>query len=109
MESDGLSFRVKTINEEHTCALSFSKKGLSSWWLAKRYLNHWRANRSWSFKGFKQMVLDDLRVDITKWEFYRARKYAMSVIDGSITEQYANLWDYCHELLTCNRSSTVKM
>ena len=29
-ESDGLSFKVKTINEEHKCGLSFAKKGLSS-------------------------------------------------------------------------------
>ena len=55
------------------------------------------------------MVLDDLWVDITKWHFYSARKYAMSIIDGLVTEQYANLWDYCNELLTSNHGSTVKM
>ena len=33
----------------------------------------------------------------------------MRIIDGSVTEQYANLWDYCEELLIFNPSSAVKM
>ena len=55
------------------------------------------------------MVIDGLRVDITKWQFYSIRKYAMQIIDGSITEKYVNLWDYFHELLTSNPGSTMKM
>ena len=66
VEKDGLSFKVKTLNDEHTYGLDFSSKRLSSWWLAKKYLGQWRANPTWSFSGFKQLVLDDLKVDVTK-------------------------------------------
>ena len=38
VENDGLFFKMKTINDEHTYGLDFSSKRLSSWWLAKRYL-----------------------------------------------------------------------
>ena len=34
VESDGLFFKVNTINDEHTCGLDFSSKRLSSWWFA---------------------------------------------------------------------------
>ena len=33
----------------------------------------------------------------------------MRITDGSVIEQYANLWDYCEELITSNLGSTVKM
>ena len=33
----------------------------------------------------------------------------MQIIEGSVTKQYVNLWDYCEELVNCNPSSTVKM
>ena len=33
----------------------------------------------------------------------------MRIIYGSVTVQYANLWDYCEELLTSNPNLTVKM
>ena len=38
LELDGLSFKVKTLNDQHTCGLDFSNKRLSSWWLANKYL-----------------------------------------------------------------------
>ena len=33
----------------------------------------------------------------------------MSIIDRSVIKQYGDLWDYCHEFLTFNPGSTVKM
>ncbi|GMN46133.1 hypothetical protein TIFTF001_015314 [Ficus carica] len=109
MERDGISFKVKTLNDEQTCGLDFSTKKISSWWLAKKYLNQWRANPTWPLSRFKQQVVDNIQVDVTKWHYSRGRNYAMQVIAGSIKEQYANLWDYCEALLTSNPGSTVKM
>ena len=36
------------------------------------------------FNGFKQMVIDDLRVDITKCQFYRAKKYTYGLLTGQL-------------------------
>ena len=91
IKSNDFSFEVNTLNAEHTCGLDFSSKRINSWLLAKRYLNQWRANPTSPFFGFKQLELDDLRVDVTEWYFYRARKYVIQIIEGLVTEQYANL------------------
>jgi hypothetical protein len=40
---------------------------------------------------------------------YRALKQAKQNLEGSEIDQYAKLWDYCHELLSNNPGSTVKM
>ncbi|CAI9271663.1 unnamed protein product [Lactuca saligna] len=39
---------------------------------------------------------------------YRTRCRAMTIIDGKLTEHYARVWDYCHELLRLNPGSTVQ-
>ena len=103
------SWVIKTLNEEQSCQLEFSNKVLDGKWLCEKYLNKFRAQPTWSFAGFKQQVNDDTQIDISKWQFYRARKLARAQIDGSTKEQYSRLWDYCAELRRANPGSTVKM
>lgn len=100
---------IKTLNEEQSCQLEFSNKVLDGKWLREKYLNKFRAQPTWSFAGFKQQVNGDTQIDISKWQFYRARKLARAQIDGSTKEQYSRLWDYCAELRRADPGSTVKM
>ncbi|KAL5551824.1 hypothetical protein UlMin_002000 [Ulmus minor] len=41
-------------------------------------------------------------MDATLWQYYRARKTARNMIEGTISQQYAMLGDYCAELLRMN-------
>ncbi|KAI5327389.1 hypothetical protein L3X38_026785 [Prunus dulcis] len=40
---------------------------------------------------------------------YRAKTEALRIIEGIVAEQYAMLWDNCHELEDKNLGSTTKM
>ncbi|KAL5559251.1 hypothetical protein UlMin_035462 [Ulmus minor] len=85
MGDDKKTFKLKTLNDKHTCGMVFKNNGVA------------------------QQVRDDLAVDISEWQFYRAKTAAMQMIEGTIKEQYARLWDYCAELKRANPGSTVQM
>ncbi|KAL5566925.1 hypothetical protein UlMin_030089 [Ulmus minor] len=59
--------------------------------------------------GMAQQVREDVSVDISEWQYYRARAAARTMIEGTIKAQYARLWDYCAEVRRSNPSSTVRM
>ncbi|XP_062089467.1 uncharacterized protein LOC133796002 [Humulus lupulus] len=46
---------------------------------------------------------------VSSWTFYRAKKKARKMLEGSVKEQYTILDDYCKRLLATNPSSTVKL
>ena len=87
--TDTRSFIIRTLNEAYneTCGTDFLTKHITSKWLCAKYLNQWRGNPSWSFAGFKQQVRDDLKVDVTRWKYYRAKKLAQKKIGGLVKDQ----------------------
>ena len=51
--------------------------------------------------------MQDLHVDVTINQLYRAKKRAMLLIHGDDIEQYGRLWDYFKELRRANPGSTI--
>ena len=45
------TFKIKTLNDEHTCAMSFKNKFVSSKVIAQKYVGQWRENPYWNFAG----------------------------------------------------------
>ncbi|KAL5579553.1 hypothetical protein UlMin_011995 [Ulmus minor] len=78
---DKISFQIRKIGPNHTCPLSYNNKSV------REYAN----------------------VDISKWTYYRARKFANKEIYGDSKLQYGMLWDYCTKLRRSNPGSTVIM
>ena len=52
---------------------------------------------------------DDYSVDASLWQYYRARKHAKKLIEGTVKEQYARIWDYCAELRRMNPGLTTQV
>lgn len=44
---------------------------------------------------------------ITDWQFYRTKKKAREILEGSVNDQYAILDDYCKQLLETNLGTTA--
>ncbi|KAL5540018.1 hypothetical protein UlMin_043973 [Ulmus minor] len=109
MGDDKKTFKLKTLNDKHTCGMVFKNKFVNSRRIAERYVGQWSANPDWNYSGVAQQVRENLVVDISEWQFYRAKTAAMQMIEGTIKEQYARLWDYCAELKRANPGSTVQM
>lgn len=95
---------------EHTCARE--QKGLpliNSGYLARKYLPEFRINPSWPIKSFQKTVLKDLQLDFKNHILRKARRKCMSIINGTLEEQFQKLWDYKTELLKRNPNSTVEI
>ncbi|KAL5538235.1 hypothetical protein UlMin_043131 [Ulmus minor] len=56
-----------------------------------------------------QQIREDVSVDISEWQYYRARAAAGTMIEGTIKAQYARLWDYCAKVRRSNPGSTMQM
>ncbi|KAL5567072.1 hypothetical protein UlMin_030236 [Ulmus minor] len=66
-------------------------------------------NPDWNFSGMAQQVWEDVFVDISEWQYYRARAAARTMIEETIKAQYVRLWDYYAEVRRLNPGSTVQM
>ncbi|KAK1553267.1 hypothetical protein Q3G72_031866 [Acer saccharum] len=106
---DHKTFKIKSLNDEHTCAMSFKNRFVSSKHIAEKYVGQWRENPDWNFVEMSQQVRTDVNVDVSIWQYYRARNAARGMIHGSVNEQYSKLWEYCAELMRMNPTSIVMM
>ncbi|GMN31328.1 hypothetical protein TIFTF001_003220 [Ficus carica] len=81
-----------------------------SWQLyaaVERFLGQFQANPSWNEAGLKQVLGEVTKVDVTKWKFYKTRRIAQKIIEGSMKEQHAMLGDYYEELRSANPGSRI--
>ncbi|KAK2644972.1 hypothetical protein Ddye_020167 [Dipteronia dyeriana] len=84
--SDHKTFQIKTLCNEHTCAMSFKNKFVNSRLIAEKYVDQWRVNPDWSFAGMSAQLRIDTNMDASKWQFYRAKHAAKGMIDGAVKE-----------------------
>ncbi|KAK1581406.1 hypothetical protein Q3G72_005768 [Acer saccharum] len=105
--ADHKTFKIKSLVDEHTCVMSFRNKFVNSKMIAEKYVGQWRVNPDWNFAGLSQQLRTDTSVDASVWQYYRARKAARQMIQGSVKEQYSKLWEYGAEIRRMNPGSTV--
>ena len=106
---DKTSFQIRKIGPDHTCPLSYNNKSVTAKWCAGKYVQKWKDQPDWNMSSFAREVREYANVDISKWTYYRARKFANKEIYGDNKMQYGMLWDYCTELRRSNPGSTVIM
>ena len=91
---DNKTFRVNTLKDEHDCGLVFNSKHVDSTWLTKHFLEQFRVNPTMSYKTFHEMTAATKFSEFLPWEFYRAKGKAITMLEGSVREQYTILEDY---------------
>ena len=47
---------------------------------------------------FAKQVRDETKKDVSKWTYYRAKRFASKAISGDAEIRYGLMWDYCNEL-----------
>ncbi|KAL0374391.1 UNVERIFIED_CONTAM: hypothetical protein Sradi_3354800 [Sesamum radiatum] len=60
-----------------------------------------------NMKGFRVDIVNELRVNVSKDQAYRAKRAALKAIERSSDYQYTRLWDYAEEMRVTNPGSTV--
>uniref|UniRef100_A0A2N9I4F7 MULE transposase domain-containing protein n=1 Tax=Fagus sylvatica TaxID=28930 RepID=A0A2N9I4F7_FAGSY len=101
------SFQIKQMYLKHSCARSYKNTQVTSQWLANKYLETIRVNPKWLLKAFKYQVMNDFKVDVTKYKVYRAKRKAFEIIHEDYEESYGRLWDYAATLQKTNKGSCV--
>ena len=66
-----------------------------------------KSNPSIPVQSFKQAVRKDHKVGISRSQVYRTKRKAQELIEGSLIEQYAKLWDYYEEIKRTNPLTTI--
>jgi len=103
------SFHVKAYHEEHTCSISFTNKRVTSSWLADHYFSTVRAMPTTKIIAFKDLIKEQLGLNVTIDQCKKAKLLAFKVLMGNYMKEYSKLWDYVAELRETNFGSTVTL
>ncbi|XP_048136037.1 uncharacterized protein LOC115748482 [Rhodamnia argentea] len=103
------SFHVKTYNEEHIYNISFNNKRVTSSWLAEHYLSIIRAMPTIKTIAFKELIKEQLGLNVSIDQCNKAKLLAFKVLMGNYRKEYSKLWDYAKELRETNPGSTLTL
>ncbi|KAF7827227.1 Glycoside hydrolase, family 47 [Senna tora] len=107
---DGEAFQVKTFKgKDHNCGWERDNRWVTSKWLADKYVANVRDTPDWSNTAFKNQVLRDHNVEVSRHQTYRAKRKAKKQVEGSHAEQFSKLWGYCAIIRKTNPCSTMKL
>lgn len=85
------SFQIREVDLQHTCARQFHVSNAKSGWLAKKFEMDFRCDPKRSVKGFRNSVIQQLGVYVSRQQAIRARQKIMKRIEGDTTSQYSKL------------------
>ena len=105
--NDDATFQIKTLVLNHTCRKKYNTKHISVDWLAKKYLDRYKADCMWSLSGLKATVKADMKYEMSIFKAWRVRNKALKLIEGDEKDQYKRIFDYKEEILRSNPGSTV--
>ncbi|KAL0008520.1 hypothetical protein SO802_010022 [Lithocarpus litseifolius] len=98
---------VKKLNPEHNCGRRLRNRFASSNWLRKHLVDDVRNDPNVNMSVIKDQVVNNFKIHINRYQASRAKGRAKELVHGTFTEQYAQLGDYCKELLRSNPGSTT--
>jgi hypothetical protein len=99
-------FTIKKLyTGKHTCRGSWDLKALTSPFLTERFLDEIRDNQKISLKTFAAKVQRQFNMCPNRWKLSRARREALSIINGDEDAQFSLLLDFGQELRKSNPGS----
>jgi MuDR family transposase/MULE transposase domain len=101
------TFQVKTHKSKHSCARTYENKHLTYKWLAKHYLWKFEADPKWSLLSFRAEISKDFTIHCPTMKLWRARNFAIKMIEGTHEEQYCRVDSYAQEVRLTNPGSTL--
>ncbi|KAF7821043.1 uncharacterized protein G2W53_026498 [Senna tora] len=89
---DGEAFQVKTFKgKDHNCGWERDNRWVTSKWLADKYVDNVKDTPDWSNTAFKNQVLRDQNVEVSRHQTYRAKRKAKKQVEGSHTKQFKDV------------------
>ncbi|XP_074265461.1 uncharacterized protein LOC141587896 [Silene latifolia] len=88
-------FLIKTVNNTHTCQRTMEKnRQLKSTWVAKQYLEVFKARPHWSASEIIDNVRRAYKIIIKKGFAYKVKYYAHKLLHGSMKDHYSKVGSY---------------
>ncbi|XP_074271777.1 uncharacterized protein LOC141595710 [Silene latifolia] len=104
------AFLVKTVDPHHTCQRTMeSNRQLKSTWLAKQFLDVFKAKPHWPAKDIIDTVRRAYKVIIKKDIAYKVKYHAHKLLHGSMKEHYSKLGSYIAALEQGNPTSVFTL
>jgi hypothetical protein len=101
------SFQIKTLFDVHNCGNHYKNKRATVKWAAERYLNNFRDQPDWKASALKEAIRRDYSLDFTLLSCHRAKRMALSIINGRHHDQYRHTREYAMALLKWNAGSSA--
>ena len=102
-----LTFQIKTMVPTCTCGKAFKHSQVTSTYVARKYLDDFNKNPDWAVSGVKHRVMQDVSVDLSINQVYRAKRKAREFILGDERLQYGKLRDYAEMIRVTDVGSKV--
>ncbi|KAM0825792.1 hypothetical protein ACQ4PT_069327 [Festuca glaucescens] len=101
------AFVVKKYVGKHDCERDWVVNQFTAKYLASHYLEKFRADDKMSLKNFAMIIQQDFNMSASRSKLERARRFALTQINGDELAQYNLLWDFAAEIRRSNPGSTM--
>ncbi|XP_039032820.1 uncharacterized protein LOC120168023 [Hibiscus syriacus] len=82
--SDG-TWKIKSLNDEHTCLKGFENANIIAKWVAKQYFQSFHVDPNYSVKSIKQDVCNDYGIMVSTSKCSRTKCIALEKLHGTTT------------------------
>ena len=90
-----------------TCRRTFKHSQITSTYMVRKYLEDFNKNLDWVISGVKHRVMQDVFVDLSINQVYRAKSKVREFILGDERLQYGKLRDYAEMIRVTDMRSKV--
>ncbi|KAL8511623.1 hypothetical protein ACS0TY_018142 [Phlomoides rotata] len=101
------TFQIRKYNGIHTCVPSQKVKNLTATWLSERFIQKFQSDGNRDVNGFMLDAMYEVRCEVSYERAYRAKRMALSKLEGDADLQYTKLWAYAEELRKTNPGSSI--
>ncbi|KAK8628204.1 hypothetical protein V6N13_063914 [Hibiscus sabdariffa] len=106
-DKSNLTWQIKAYVGEHQCMMSSKNRNATYKWLAKTYIEKYRADPTYSSRLLKKDVMADHVYNVSYGKCLRAKHLALEMVLRSHKEQYSMIYDYLGEIRQTNPGSTT--
>lgn len=101
---------VKSVEDQHTCLRNMqANRQLKSTWLAKQFLELFKARPYWPAKQIKETIRRTYKVLVKTGFAYKVKYYAHKLLHGSMKEHYSKLRRYLEALKEASPNSYFQL
>ncbi|KAG8381900.1 hypothetical protein BUALT_Bualt05G0020900 [Buddleja alternifolia] len=101
------TYQIKSLKGEHTCSHTTENKQADYKYIGKRILHFIEDNPDESLESLKNKIRRDIQAECSFHKVYRAKRYALVLLRGDISQEYKRLYDYCETVVRKNPTSSM--